>query len=192
MTRLAVAAAVLACAGCATTGTGFEDSFPRSPVKQRVEAALPAAAEKALTTPTQLPSRQGLGQSGRSGLWEKVEFTEQNFRYAFRLVKDADDWYVARERSWALPAEEYPRVIRSICTDTLAAVEGAGGKVIESRCDGSTFLIRYESAVRGKPATGTIRGWVGPEDVNGHEPPLTAPYLSVISVDTREETERRW
>jgi len=184
-------AVALACTGCATAGNVFRDNDPKSPAKLRVEAALPAAAEKALTTPTQVPSRQGLDQSGCGGTREKFEFTEQNFRYSFRLVKDADDWYQSREKSWALPAEEYPRVIRSVYTDVWAAVEAGGGKVAESKCDGSTFLIRYESAIRGRPATGTIRGWVGPEDVSRCEPPLKEPYLSVISIDVREETERK-
>ena len=183
--------AVLGCSGCATTGSVFQDSDPKSPARLQVEAALPAATEKALTTPTQVPSRQMLDQSGRSGVLEKVAFSEQNFRYAFRLVKDKDDWYQSREKSWALPAEEYPRVIRSVYTDVCAAAEAGGGKIVDSKCDGSTFLIRYESAIRGRPATGTVRGWVGPEDLNSHQPPLTEPYLSVISVDVREETERR-
>jgi hypothetical protein len=68
---------------------------------------------------------------------------------------------------------------------------GGGGRVAETRCDGSTFLIRYEAAVWGKPVTGTIRGCVGPEDVNSHQPALKEPYMSVISVDAREETGRR-
>ena len=97
------------------------------------------------------------------------------------LVKDADDTHQSPEKSWALPAEEYPRVIRSVHTDVRAAVEAGGGRVVDSRCDGSTFMIRYEAAVRGRPANGTIRGWVGPEDVNSHQPPLTGPYYSVIA-----------
>lgn len=47
------------------------------------------------------------------------------------------------------------------------------------------------SAVRGKPISGTICGCVGPEDANSLKPPSKEPYLSVISVDVREETERR-
>lgn len=190
MNKLALLA--LACAGCATAGNVFQDSDPKSPARQRVEAALPAAAEKALTTPTQVPSRQMLGRSGRTGILEKVAFSEENFRYSFRLVKDADDTHQSPDKSWALPAGEYPRVIHSVYTDVWAAAEAGGGKVVDSRCDGSTFLIRYESSVRGRPATGTVRGWVGPEDPNGHKPPPTEPYYSVISVDVREEAERKW
>jgi hypothetical protein len=39
--------------------------------------------------------------------------------------------------------------------------------------------------------TGTVRGCVGPEDVNSHQPALKEPCMSVIAVDVREETERR-
>jgi hypothetical protein len=180
----------LACAGCATTGNEFRESYPKSVARQNAEAALPAAAAKALTTPAHVPARFGIDQSGRSGVLEKVSFTEQNFRYTFRLVKDADDTRHYSKDSWPLPAEEYPQVIRSVYTDALDAVGAGGGKVVESKCDGSTFLIRYEATIRGKPATGTIRGWVGPEDVNAHQPPLTEPHLDVISVDLREETGR--
>jgi hypothetical protein len=178
--------------GCVTAGNVFRHSDPKSPVRERVEAALPAAAEKSLTTPTQVPSRQMVGRSGRTGILEKVAFSEQNFRYSFRLVKDPDDTHQSPEKSWALPAEQYPRVIRAVYSDVWAAVEAGGGKVLDSKCDGSTFLIRYGSSVRGKSATGTIRGWLGPEDLNGQKPPLKEPYYSVISVDVREETERRW
>src|SRR4051812_44742440 len=107
MNKLALLA--LACAGC--VAARLEDSLPDSPTKQRVEAALPAAAEKALTAPAHVPSRQTLGRSGRTGILEKVVFSEQNFRYAFRLVADADDTHVSPEKSWALPAGEHPRVI---------------------------------------------------------------------------------
>lgn len=182
---------LLACAGCATTGV-LDENYPTSPVRQRIEAALPVAAETALTTPKQVPFRHELSHNGRNGLRERTEYTEQSFRYSFRLVQHKDDWYVSREKSWALPVEEHPRVIRSVCTDLSAAIEAGGGKIIESQCDDSTFLIRYESAIRGKPVTGTIHGSVGPEDVNDHEQPLKVPFFSVISVEVREETERRW
>jgi hypothetical protein len=141
--------------------------------RQHVEAVLPLAAEKALTTPGHVPTRLEAYQGGSVGTWGTGEFTEQNFLYVFRLDKDGN--------SWLLPAEEYPRVIRSVYSDTLNAVGKGGRKVMECKCEGSTFLIRYKAAIGGRSTTGTIHGWVGPENAKSAH--------SVISVGVREETE---
>ncbi|HEV3385785.1 MAG TPA: hypothetical protein VG097_13295, partial [Gemmata sp.] len=125
-----------------------------------------------LTTPERVPTRLEAYQGWSVGTWGMGEFTEQNFLYVFRLDKDGN--------SWLLPAEEYPRVIRSVYSDTLNAVGKGGGKVMECKCEGSTFLIRYKAAIGGRPTTGTIHGWVGPENAKSAH--------SVISVGVREET----
>ena len=99
---------------------------------------------------------------GLSGLGTG-EFTEKSFRVVFGLDK------------------EYRHVIRSVYTDMLDAVGKGGGKVMERMCEESSFLVRYKTAINGRPTTGTIRGWVGLVNAKSTS--------SVISVDVREETE---
>src|SRR4051812_31217027 len=105
-----VVAGIAACAGCLTFGPHANDcgDLSDSPVKQGVEAILPRAAEKALTFGAYTPSRQGLDQSGSSAGQPERWYSEQRFRYTFRLVKDPADGHQSREKSWALPAAEYP------------------------------------------------------------------------------------
>jgi hypothetical protein len=151
---------VLACAGCTTIE--FQESYPNSFAKQHVEAVLPIAAEKALTTPDHILTRLKADESRSVGAWGTGDFTEVNFRYVYRLD--------------GLP--EYPRVIRSVYSDTLDAVGKGGGKVMECKCEGSTFVIRYKAAIGDRPTTGTIRGWINEKSEH-----------CAISVDVREETE---
>jgi hypothetical protein len=108
-------------------------------------------------------------------------------------VRAADGRVLTAPEGWVLLPPGDAALTRRVkaAGDHWAAVE-AGGRVLGSKCDGSTFLIRYESAVRGRHATGSISGWIGLEDPNSHKPPLTEPYYCVISVDVREETARRW
>lgn len=190
---MAVVAALIACAGCLTVSPRAGDcaNLSDTPVKKRVEEVLTKAADKAVTSDAGQPSVQGLSRGGRMsgspGSWH----SEQNFRYNFRLVKGPPDWHQDRDKSWALPAAEYPRAIRSVYTDVCAAVAEAGVKPTESRCDGSTFLVRYRvTAPGGQVVNGTLRGWIGPEDTHSHLPPLEEPYYTQIAVDVREEAAR--
>jgi hypothetical protein len=155
-------------AGCTTIE--FQESYPNSFAKQHVEAVLPLAAEKALTAPEHTLTRLEANQNRSVGAWGTGDFTEVNFRYVYRVDKDG--------KSLLLPVEEYPRVIRSVYSDTLAAVGKGGGKVMECKCEGSTFLIRYKAAIGSRPTIGTIHGWINENSEH-----------SVISVDVREETE---
>jgi hypothetical protein len=90
---------VLASAG--STTIEFQESYPNSFAKQHVEAVLPLAAEKALTTPGLMLTRLKADESRSVGAWGTGDFTEGNFRYVYRLDEDGN--------SWLLPAEEYPR-----------------------------------------------------------------------------------
>jgi hypothetical protein len=188
-----VAAAVLsACAGCLTVPTrdGYA-SLSDSPVKRRVEEVLPKAAGKAVTSAAGVPSVQGDGGGGRSGGNPEGWSSEWRYHYTFRMVKGPPDWHQDRDKSWSLPVTEYPRVIRSVYDDVSDVVADAGGTVVTSECDGSTFLIRYQVvAPSGQVITGTLRGWVGPEDTHTHDPPLTEPYYTDITIDVREEAGR--
>jgi len=159
---------VLACAGCETIQ--FQESYPNSFAKQHVEAVLPLAAEKALTAPEHTLTRLKADESRSVGTWGTGDFTEVNFRYVYCLDKDGN--------SWSLPVEEYPRVIHSVYSDTLAAVGKGGGKVMECKCEGSTFLIRYKAAIGSRSTIGTIHGWISENSEH-----------TAISVDVREETE---
>lgn len=193
LTPIAVAAVVAACAGCLTLGPRAGDcgDLGDSPVKRRVEAVLPQAAEKAVASGGGVPSRQALDQSGGSAGHPGHWYSKQRFRYVFRLVRDPADSHQSREKSWALPATDYPRAIRAVYTDVCAAVEAAGVKPTEAQCDGSTFLIRYQTtSPRGHVINGTLRGRIGPEDPHTHDPPLQEPYYTQIAVDVREEAER--
>lgn len=188
--RRGLAALLAATTGCLSVGprSPAGGSHTDSPAKLRVQAVLPTAAEMSLTTEAAIPSRQCLDQSGHAN----NERSEQRFRYVFRMVKDGTAWHQDRDKSWALPAAEYTRVIRAVYLEAWAAAEAGGGTLTEYRCDGSTFLIRYRATTAaGVPVAGTLRGWIGPEDLHGHQPPLTEPYYTQLAVDVREELDSR-
>jgi hypothetical protein len=156
---------VLAFAGCTTIE--FQDSYPNSFAKQHVEAVLPLATEKALSTPDHMLTRLKADESRSVGTWGTGTFTEVNFRYVYRQ----------NEKEKPLSILACSRVIDSVYSDTLNAIGKGAGKVTESKCEASTFLISYKSVIGDRPTIGTIRGGIS---VNGD---------ATILVDVREETE---
>lgn len=193
LARAAGAAVLLLSAGCVTCGPGRGScgSLDDTPAKRRIEAALPEACARAVTSPAGQPSVQGLDRSGSAGSTTDARHSEQRFRYTFRMVASADHWHQEPDRSWPLPPGEYPRVARAVYDEVLKAAAGDGAFDVRGECDGSTFVVRYRAVgPQGQPISGTVSGRVGPEDPHRHEPPLKEPYYTQIAVDVCEDAER--